>query len=476
MQLPPPIQSHNVVGLDIQSGRSGEYRVGEYSGHDLLKTRHGVQFRASDIPYTREIPYLSLPADYQGNQLKSYGGYLKYDLQYIGSGAPNNAPDIVLIGNGYTLVHRAGYGIRPNSPNRISVQFTAGSWYQANGQPASREHLMMALADVQYILIKLQYIDSAEREVEVTSISMDSAAVDDRGLGSASLVEQCICPTGYMGYSCEKCAPGYVRRRQGSWLGVCVPEEPETCPDGTFGNPSRGIPCRPCPCPYTSGGNYFARGCSLGADNEPICHCLKGYVGRRCEQCDAGYEGNPLQPGGQCVPVRPTYCDQRGTQRVAADGSCECKLKTVGQYCDQCAASSFHLNNKTAFGCIDCFCMGVTKECTSSSLYRDSIHSRLYGGTGHGFSLITNFEDPQPLESEYNIAQTGRELSFRGRYEDQEVQFWSLPNEFLGNQLGSYGGYLRYTVRYNPHESGAMSKNNAPDVVIKSVSIFSINA
>jgi hypothetical protein len=35
-------------------------------------------------------------------------------------------------------------------------------------------------------------------------------------------VEQCFCPPGYTGLSCEDCAPGY-ERAPGPYLGICVP-------------------------------------------------------------------------------------------------------------------------------------------------------------------------------------------------------------------------------------------------------------
>lgn len=53
----------------------------------------------------------------------------------------------------------------------------------------------------------------------------------------------------------KSCAPGYIRRQQGSWLGQCYKEVIENCPTGTYGDPTRGIPCRHCPCPLTSNGN-----------------------------------------------------------------------------------------------------------------------------------------------------------------------------------------------------------------------------
>lgn len=102
---------------------------------------------------------------------------------------------------------------------------------------------MMTLANVENILIKLQYIDQVQREVELLNIIMDSAATRDLGLGSASLVEECRCPVGYTGLSCENCDHRYVRQQSGAWLGRCVPDV-EPCRPGTYGNPAKGIPCQ----------------------------------------------------------------------------------------------------------------------------------------------------------------------------------------------------------------------------------------
>lgn len=112
-----------------------------------------------------------------------------------------------------------------------------------DGRLVTREEIMMTLANVQHILIRLQYIDAVQREVELLNIYMDSAVVQDQGLGSASLVEECRCPLGYGGLSCENCAHGYTRQSSGAWLGRCVREE-EPCRPGTYGDPNRRIPCK----------------------------------------------------------------------------------------------------------------------------------------------------------------------------------------------------------------------------------------
>lgn len=90
---------------------------------------------------------------------------------------------------------------------------------------------MMVLANVESLLIKMLYVDGVERNIELLDISMDSAANQNLGLGSATLVEECRCPPGYRGLSCESCDYGYVRQSSGPWLGRCVAQEQECRPD-----------------------------------------------------------------------------------------------------------------------------------------------------------------------------------------------------------------------------------------------------
>lgn len=97
------------------------------------------------------------------------------------------------------MIYRTPSRIEDGSHSRVSVPFVPGQWRSLDGRVVSREEIMMTLANVQNVLIRLQYIDAVQREVELLHIEMDSATSDDQGLGSASLVEECRCPAGYSG-------------------------------------------------------------------------------------------------------------------------------------------------------------------------------------------------------------------------------------------------------------------------------------
>uniref|UniRef100_W4VRB4 Putative heparan sulfate proteoglycan 2 n=1 Tax=Corethrella appendiculata TaxID=1370023 RepID=W4VRB4_9DIPT len=457
--LNPPVSSLTVLGVEGPWNGRRNIDVGPYRKHDLTATRHGVQLRIDDVPpSTTQIPYYSLPDDYIGNQLKSYGGSLRYDIQYVGSGPSNDAPDVILIGNNYTLTYRHHERIYPDDRNSISAPFLANNWYKIDGSYASREEIMMALANINQLLIKLQYVSGGERTIELLNINMDSASANNRGLGSANLVEECRCPPGYRGLSCENCDYGYVRQQTGAWLGRCVQQQDEVCRPGQYGDPRRGIPCSPCPCPVP--GNSFARTCSLDKNGEVICNCDRGYVGNRCQECAPGYIGNPNTPRG-CYPA-PSNCNAYGTERTLPDGRCICKPDVEGPNCDRCSSGAFYLG---ANGCIDCFCMGVSRECSSSSWYRDTVRAQ-FTGSRSDFQLVSGHDSPSLVSNELSVEY--REVVYRNFGTSDETFYWSLPPSFLGNKITAYGGNLTYTVRYTPQPSGSASRNNSPDVVIQS--------
>lgn len=60
--------------------------------------RNGIHFATS--PYSTVenniLPYFAMPENYNGNQLKSYGGYLKYTVKFSGPRSFNNAPELIL--------------------------------------------------------------------------------------------------------------------------------------------------------------------------------------------------------------------------------------------------------------------------------------------------------------------------------------------------------------------------------------------
>lgn len=52
---------------------------------------------------------------------------------------------------------------------------------------------------------------------------------------------------------------------------------------------------------------------------------------------------------------------------------CMLQNNVAGALCDECKAGFFHLSEANPDGCLRCFCMGVTKQCASSTWNRDQV-------------------------------------------------------------------------------------------------------
>lgn len=116
---------------------------------------------------------------------------------------------IILQGNGYTLAH-ISQPKQPDQEHPMSARFFVGEWVirsdNAPERMATREEIMMTLASIDNILIKLQYHSGPQIDTTISNIEMDSAAIRNTGQGQAHFVEECRCPVGYSGLSCEvKC-------------------------------------------------------------------------------------------------------------------------------------------------------------------------------------------------------------------------------------------------------------------------------
>ncbi|XP_034445775.1 basement membrane-specific heparan sulfate proteoglycan core protein isoform X2 [Hippoglossus hippoglossus] len=441
--------------------------------------------------------FWTLPRQFLGNKIDSYGGSLKYKVRYTlarGLSDPVEKPDVILVGNGRRLVYRRGGAAPAREVNQKEIKFTEDKWQHSNGRAVSREDLLMTLANLDSVSIRTIYDDHMV-SVALSDIIMDTTSVEFSTHGHAKDVEECRCSPGYTGLSCEMCSSGFERVPGGSYLGTCAgcncnghasacdpinghclscqhnTEGPQCdkCRSGYFGDPSRGRPddCKPCPCPYYETSRRFSDTCFLDVDQQPTCDaCRLGYTGRRCDKCASGYHGNPLVPNGKCVPDQSSKCDNRGT--LSSSGRpCSCKNNVAGTVCDECKSGFFHLSEANPEGCLRCFCMGVTKQCASSTWNRDQVRG---GSSGQLFSL-SNSANTEIISE--GITQRGfSEIVYRSFSSiPSDVYFWVLPESFRGDKVTAYGGELRYAVRFAPYQRSQVI-DGQPDVVLQGNGIF----
>ncbi|XP_061298167.1 basement membrane-specific heparan sulfate proteoglycan core protein isoform X6 [Pezoporus flaviventris] len=438
--------------------------------------------------------FWALPNAFLGDKVDAYGGALSYGVRYrLGRGPPEPTthPDVVLRGHGRQLRARDG-DTQPDVLNRRHVPFTEDRWEDEEGAPVSRELLLLVLQDLEGIFIRAVY-DGRMASVGLSDVAMDTTSTTDTGLGPAGDVEECRCPVGYAGLSCQRCASRFERVTKGPYLGTCSgcgchghsstcdpvfghclncqhnTEGPqcEKCKPGFFGDATKGTAtaCHPCPCPYTEPARRFSESCFLDTDGQATCDaCAPGYAGRRCERCAPGYEGDPIQPGGKCTPIGQELikCDARGGKDEDG-GTCRCKPNVRGRLCDSCAAGTFHLSAANAEGCLPCFCMGVSRHCASSAWSRHQV--ALTAEDTAPLSLATA-AGAQPVGASARFS-SPRELLFDTFHAlPRDVYYWVLPAPFAGDKVTSYGGELRFTVTHRA-PAGAQPLPRQPHVLLQ---------
>lgn len=199
---------------------------------------------------------------------------------------------------------------------------------------------------------------------------------------------QCICQHNTAGSNCELCSRGYYGYPLKGTPDDCKPcpcpdngpcillgnnpdpicsECPigrtgprcETCSDGYYGNPERGLACRPCDCNNNIDLNAV-RNCNH--ETGECLKCVNNTAGFHCEECLSGYYGDALSDRRedgcklcQCYPPGTSELDDgRVVPCDQLTGHCACKPHVVGRNCDKCEEGYYHI--MSGEGCTVCNC------------------------------------------------------------------------------------------------------------------------
>lgn len=235
-----------------------------------------------------EAVYWSAPRTYLGNKLTSYGSHFLFKVDWVvvrgdTSGKPTNGPNIILFGkNGLKIA----YGDASYASNNatIDTRLTEDGWYHVpktvkdiitrqrrteyKGDAVTRVQFMSVLANIEAILLRATYhTDQAECMLRKSMLYIGGGNLSEAS-GSQSLVEECECPVGYTGTSCETCAFGFIKVYQ------------NTTTHEQIGK------CFPCNC------NGHAETCDL--ETGKCGECQHNTEGETCDRCKTGYYGNAL--------------------------------------------------------------------------------------------------------------------------------------------------------------------------------------
>ncbi|KAL1116702.1 hypothetical protein AAG570_005174 [Ranatra chinensis] len=202
--------------------------------------------------------FWSLPSQFTGDKVTSYGGKLTFTQRFSGSydTTPTRDMDIIISGNGISLFTSHDDTMRANEAKNFVVHFTEDKWRRLDarsGQPrASREDLMTVLSNIDSILVRASLSPDSSMTF-LSDVTMDTAVPQRTGV-PATQVEVCRCPPQYKGTSCELCADHYYKDFDRM--------------------------CKSCPCSNNE------ESCSLGPDYRVKCICRQGYSGDACQHSD----------------------------------------------------------------------------------------------------------------------------------------------------------------------------------------------
>lgn len=324
---------------------------------------------------------------------------------------------------------------------QFNVLIHESEWRRDDGMKSDREHLLMALADLSHMLIEALEDSRQVFKVGIKDISLTVSHEVSSGNETATSVEQCTCPPGYKGLSCEDCAPGYTRSSQGFYLGLC----------------------KPCEC------NGHSSSCN--PDTGVCLDCRHHTTGDYCQTCAQGYAGDALTGRPDSCQRKPDDldygdcgCNPTGSLSQECDSQrrCQCKENVVGTYCDQCKSGSFGLSPTNNQGCTKCWCAGVTDQCSLASMYWSTLRQP-FVGSDHGIKIVPR-SNPEP-EEYYNVIYHGSsfEVSYSFDGAEPEAMYWSLPEQFLGNKIHAFQGNLTTLGRF--YGDGA-ERSDDPDVIL----------
>ena len=86
---------------------------------------------------------------------------------------------------------------------------------------------------------------------------------------------------------------------------------------------------------------------------------------------------------------------------------------TTGPKCNQCKPNNFHLDASNPFGCLRCFCSGVTGQCLSSSWYRQQVSVPAFTRGTQGFKVVESRRPKEPITDGLRVDGNSRELVFQ---------------------------------------------------------------
>ncbi|KAH9524561.1 hypothetical protein Btru_027181 [Bulinus truncatus] len=323
--------------------------------------------------------YWKMPYNFMSNLLSLYGSELNFTLNYISiSPSPMLPLNAILIDvKGEKLIYPI-YNVTKGVYTNHKLPLKEDGWKKLKNEAVpTRGEFLKILSTAKALLIPASF-ESGNHTALLSKLLLSSVS-NDGPVNPA--VEQCQCGEGYLGRSCENCAPGYKRiySKPSEFLGNCVPCECnghsnlcdsstgicqdcqnntagtscEVCKIGYYGNPL--ISCTKCPCnqPRVINETCHLQNSSDGLSSIAVCNfCRPGYIGDLCDRCDIDYYGEPNKNNGSCL-----LCECNGNSQSCDNitGLCSfCSSNTTGSKCEHCLKGFY--GNASLQNCQECNC------------------------------------------------------------------------------------------------------------------------